>query len=334
MYGLNVEGSDEDIRGIFDLPIEQYIFADHPKQINDETNDITYYEINRFLELAKQANPNILEIMFAPEDKILKKSDRADILLQHRDKFLTKAAKNSLCGYAVAQIKKARGQNKMIVQPILQRKTVLDFCNIIVPYGTKPLRDWLSTQRGFGFDQARYGASKIPNARDLYFIYFDKDGKYGFRGLVKEDDSSNELRLHSIPKELMLMGHMMSYNQDGYTSHCADYKKQKDWIKNRNPERYENNKKHGKGYDSKNLMHCFRLLNMGLELAQEGTLNVYRHDRDFLLQIRRGELEYDYLIDKAEELLKQVEEAFDASDLPSSVDDNLVKSIISEYKLG
>ena len=334
MYGLNVEGSDEDIRGIFNLPIEDYIFADHPKQINDETNDTTYYEIVRFLELARQANPNILEIMFAPEDKILKKTKEADILLQHRDKFLTKAAKNSLCGYAVAQIKKARGQNKMIVQPIKERKDILDFCNILIPNGTKPLKDWLETQRGFGFQQERYGASKVPNARDLYYIYYDENGKYNFRGLINDDKTSNEIRLSSIPKELMLMGTAMSYNQDGYTTHCADYKKQQDWIKNRNPERYENNKKHGKGYDSKNLMHCFRLLNMGLELAQEGTLNVYRPDREFLLQIRRGELEYDYLIDKAEEKLKQVEEAFDACSLPEHVDEKLVKQIISEYKLG
>ncbi len=333
LYGTNIEGSDEDIRGIFDLPLKDYIFLDHTKQVNDNTNDVTYYEVARFLELAKSANPNMLELLFAPEDKILFKDPRADLILKHRDKFLTKACRGSLCGYAVAQIKKARGMKKKIVNPIVERKDVLDFCYIVVPNGTKPLKDWLGTQRGMMFKQEYYGASKIPNARDAYFIYADEDKKYNFRGLIKDDKSSNELRLSSIPKELMLMGSVMMFNQDGYTSHCKDYKEYQEWVTKRNPERYKTNETHGKGYDSKNMMHCFRLLNMGLELATEGVLNVVRPDREFLLKIRSGQMDYDKLIDKAEYLLIQVDAAFDKCSLPSSVDDKLIKNIISEFKL-
>ena len=330
MYGLNVEGSDEDTRGIFDLPIEKYIFPDHPKQVADDTNDTVYYEVVRFLDLARQANPNILEILFAPERSVIIKDPKADIILKHRDKFLTKAARQSLGGYAVSQIKKARGQNKKIVNPVTERKDVLDFCYIITPIGAKPLKDWLHTQRGMMFDQTYYGASVIDHARDLYFIYPDTpERKYGFKGLVKlseEGGESNELRLSSIPKECMMMGEVMTFNKDGYTSHCKDYKEYQDWVKKRNKERYANNLKHGQGYDAKNLMHCFRLLNMGIELAKEGTLNVFRKDRDFLLKIRRGEYTYDELIEKADGLVIELDEAFEKSKLPTSVSDKLINT--------
>lgn len=334
LYGLNINGSDVDTRGIFDLPLKDFILPNCAKQINDETNDSIYYEVVKFLELAQKANPNILELMFAPDDKILFKDPRADIILNHKEKFLTKNTKNSLCGYAIAQIRKARGQNKMIVQPILERKSVLDFCYILVPHGTVPLKDWLAVQRGNGFNQLNYGASKVPNARDMYYIYLDTtDKKYGFRGLMKDDNSSNELRLESIPKEILLQGHEMSFNRDGYTSHCNDYKKQKDWVKNRNKIRYNTNAKHGKGYDSKNMMHCFRLLNMGLELAKTGELNVVRPDKAFLLDIRLGNPDFDYLIAKAENLLQEVDEAFDKCNLPNSVSGKLINEMISEFKL-
>lgn len=334
LYGLNTPTSDIDERGIFSLPIEKYIFPDHPRQVNCATNDTIYYEVVRFLDLAKQANPNILELLFAPEDKIIWKTSNMDIILQHKERFLTKACKNSLCGYAVGQIKKARGQNKLIVNPIVKRKTVLDFCYIITPLGTVPVKEWLYIQRGNQVHQSSYGVSKVNNARNLYFIYSDyEDGRYGFKGMVNKDETSNELRLSSIPKECILMGSSMTFNADGYASHCKDYKQYQEWVKNRNPERYKTNEKHGQGYDSKNLMHCFRLLNMGKELATEGTLNVFRKDRDFLLKIRCGEFKYDYLINRAEELVKEVDEEFESSSLPTSVNDSLIKEIISEFKL-
>ncbi len=334
LYGLNIPTSDVDERGIYSLPIEKFIFPDHPKQISCETNDTVYYEVVRFLELAKQANPNIIELLFAPDHKVLWKTPNMDIILKHKEKFLTKACKNSLGGYAVAQIKKARGQNKMIVNPIVERKTVLDFCYITTYKGTVPLRDWLKSRRRFRTDQAYYGVSKVNNAKDVYYIYCDHlDRRYGFTGMVKSDESSNELRMSSIPKEIISDYNVMIFNKDGYTSHCKDYKQYQEWVEKRNPERYKSNEQHGKGYDSKNMMHCFRLLKMGIELAEEGTLNVYRKDRDFLLKIRSGEMEYDDLINQAEEMILGLDEKFDKSSLPSSIDDSLIKEMISEFKL-
>lgn len=354
LYGLNIPTSDEDIRGIYNLPLPQYVLPHHPKQISDETNDTTYYELVRFLDLAKTANPNILELLFAPDHKILHKHPSMDIILNRKEEFLTKAAKNSLAGYAVAQIKKARGLKKLIVNPVTERKTVLDFCYIHTGNeGSMPVREWLERE---GLDQANVGLAVVNNFTNTYSMYnketvvqmcendreyYDKEGvtdavKNWFpKGMVKEDLSSNELRLTSIPKPIAetLEPWLISYNKDGYTVHCKDYAKYTEWVAKRNPARYATNMKHNKGYDSKNMMHCMRLLKMGTELAETGVLNVYRTDRDYLMKIRTGELPYDELLENAESLIEGLDKKFDESGLPNSMSQDTIDEIIWDMKL-
>jgi len=347
MYGLNLPTSDTDTRGIFNLPLTEYLKMGAPKQINDDTNDEVHYEIARFLTLAATANPNILEIMFAPEDKIVSKSPKADILLSKRDHFLTKACKNSLGGYAAAQIQKARGQKKMIVNPCTIRKTPVDFCYFYHDNErVSPLSEFLQVCR---INQTDVGLAKVANFPTSYALYNKRFAQHRCfipedleiinnwvpRGIMNADLSSNELRLTSIPEAVAKVGCMgiIHFNQDGYTTHCKEYNNYQTWVTNRNPVRYATNQEHGKGYDSKNLMHCMRLLNMGIELADTGVLNVVRPDREFLLKIRAGEFEYDYLLNMAEEKLASLDAKFEACSLPVHVSNTLVNDILLEIKL-
>lgn len=70
-FGLATEKSDTDIRGVFYLPKEIFYGLEYIPQVSNETNDEVYYEIGRFVELLLKNNPNILEILAAPEDCIL-----------------------------------------------------------------------------------------------------------------------------------------------------------------------------------------------------------------------------------------------------------------------
>lgn len=345
LYGLNIETSDIDTRGIFNLPIDQFILPNHPKQINDDTNDEVHYEVSKFLQLAKTANPNILELMFAPDKFITFKGRGADVILNHRDEFLTKACRNSLGGYAVAQIKKARGQNKKIVNPCTVRKEPIDFCYFLQrDYGTIGFRKLLEL---CFMDHDDIGLSKINNFHDSYIVHSKKLAQRrcfndGDKKSIEEwipngvhTRDGTDLKLTSIPKAVVAYGVLgiMHYNRDGFKTHCKEYTSYQTWVKERNPARYQTNTEHGKGYDAKNLMHCFRLLNMGLELAEEGTFNVHRKDREFLLKIRRGEFEYEDLIDQAEAKIIKLDEAFDNCSLPDSVDQSLVEDMLQELKL-
>jgi len=65
-YGLDLPTSDTDIRGIFLQPNEALLGYGYCQQINNTTNDIVYYELNRFVNLLSQNNPNILEELFVP----------------------------------------------------------------------------------------------------------------------------------------------------------------------------------------------------------------------------------------------------------------------------
>ena len=74
-YGLNTETSDVDKRGVFLMKEDHYLGLRYVEQINDEKNDITYYELRRFLQLALQGNPNILELFNCSEEHILYNCD-------------------------------------------------------------------------------------------------------------------------------------------------------------------------------------------------------------------------------------------------------------------
>jgi len=332
-YGLDLPTSDTDIRGIFLQPNEYRLGNGYKEQLNDDKNDIVYYELNRFVNLLAGNNPNIIENLFAPEDKILHFDYRIKPLYNNRMLFLTKKIRLTFGGYSISQIKKARGLNKKIVNPIdKERKTPLDFCYILTPLGTVLLNDWLLRQRGNATKQENYGVTNVNNARDVYYIYFDVTNKLGYKGIVNEDKTSNELRLSSIPKSESGKFNIMIYNKGGYQSYCKDYKEYWDWVGKRNPHRYNDNISHNQNYDGKNMMHCLRMLDMAIEVAEGKGVNLVRPNREWLLSVRKGLVEYDKIIDLIEEKKNKMDEAFLKSDLPDDVDPHMVHSIIMQIR--
>ena len=57
-YGLATPESDTDIKGVFYLPRSLFYGLNYIPQISNETNDVVYYELGRFIELLLQSNPN------------------------------------------------------------------------------------------------------------------------------------------------------------------------------------------------------------------------------------------------------------------------------------
>ena len=117
-YGTQNANSDMDVRGIFVVPSAEYArLAQPPKQVADERNDRTYYSLVRFCELMSEANPTTIEMLFLPDDCILKTSPAHSMLVDNRGLFVTQKAVDSHLGYALSQIKKARGTNKRVWNP-------------------------------------------------------------------------------------------------------------------------------------------------------------------------------------------------------------------------
>ena len=142
---------------------------------------------------------------------------------------------------------------------------------------------------------------------------------------------ANDISLSSVEKNIEPVA-TLSFNKDGYSKYCKDYKEYWDWVEKRNDVRYENTIEHGKNYDAKNMMHTFRLLNMAEEIAKEGTVNVRRHDRDFLLKIRSGAFDYEELVMLANEKVLLIDELYDKSALPLTPDLEKAENILIEIR--
>lgn len=333
-YGTNIATSDIDYKGVYLQSHKDLLSFGYKEQV-DHGKDECYYEVRRFLQLLETGNPTVLELLFSPQDCIIEKTPEFDLIVKHREKFLTKKCMMSFGGYAVAQIKKARGLDKKMnwEKSRMERKTPLDFCYVITPLGSKPLNDWLVTQKYYHQqNQQFYGVTAINNARDLYFIYPDSKGDLNYRGIINKDETSNEIRLSSIPKEETGKGHVMSYNKDGYIKHCNDYRSYSEWLEKRNTQRYVDVKGHNQAIDGKNLLHCRRLLDMAAEIARDKTISVRRPNAEYLLQIRRGEVPLDEIIAQAEKDIVELEAIYAASDLPDGIDREFVNDLLLDIR--
>jgi len=356
-YGTAIPSSDIDYAGVYIQHIDNILGYGYKEQINDDKNDTVFYEIKRFLDLVSTNNPTILELLNTPEDCILYKHPLMDEILQHKDKFITKKCSNSFAGYAIQQIKKAKGQDKKQnwEKEKVTRKDVLDFVYVIENGQSIPWKSWNYDK----YDERFIGAVNVPNARDVYALYYDKvaelcyserydeeirniykeslkkseiDMVLGYKGLVKVGEGaniaeSNQLRLSSIPKGRKPICNII-YNKDGYTMHCKDYNEYSEWLEKRNLQRWVDVETHGQKIDGKNMMHCRRLLEMAKEIAEGKGILVRRENAQELLAIRRGEIDLQSLIDRAESDIIEIDRLFKESDLPDSVDLEFVNDLL------
>ncbi len=341
-YGTSVPTSDIDYSGVFIQSHDDILGNKYIEQINDDKNDTVIYEVRRFLELLQKNNPTVLELLNTPEDCILYKDPIFDEILSNRDKFITKICANSFGGYAKAQIQKAKGQNKKQnwEKEKITRKTPLDFCYLIQGSKTTPISEWLERSEK---DQSKCGLVKIPHSRDIYALYYDFSDLYEpeyftemgipkmkFKGISFED--SNDIRLSSVPdfgseEKEWLIG-QVSYNKDGYTQHCNDYKSYETWINERNMSRWVDVSSHGQKIDGKNMMHCKRLMQMAREIAEGKGIIVKRPNAQELISIRKGEVDLQTLINDVESEIVVIDNLFKSSNLPESVDEDFINTLL------
>lgn len=325
-YGTDNPRSDEDRRGVFVAPAEVMNSFDPVVQVSDEKSDEVYYELRRFGELLLKNNPNALELLAMPPDCI--RTQHPAFALLTPELFLSKLCGQTFGNYAMGQVRKARGLNKKIVNPEPEkRKALLDYCFVLEQQGSVPVADWIAS-RGLRTEQC--GLVGVDHAPGVFALFYDESGQLGYRGLAsKKDDSA--LLCSSVPREAQPIA-WLTCNRDAFKAHCRRHREYWAWVELRNEERYETNSEHGRGYDSKNLMHTLRLLDMAEEIATEGLLRVRRPNRDWLLRVRAGEFTYEELVARAEEQMARVEESFAQSTLPERPDRAAIAEVLSEIR--
>lgn len=320
-YGLATPTSDLDIKGVFVPPKANFYGLHHVAQVSDARNDIVYYELGRFIELLSKNNPNILELLASPPEMIRLRNPVLDMLSP--ELFLSKLCEVTFGQFAYAQIKKAKGLNKKIVQPMDKcRKSMLEFCYVNTGDGkVHLLNDFLVKNN---WKQSDCGLVSLTNMHNSFALFYAAGGSY--KGIIASD-STNQVRVSSIPKGERQVG-VLYFNQEAYSRYCKQYNEYWQWVATRNPDRYESTIKHGKGYDAKNLMHTFRLLEMALDIATQGEIIAKRPNRDFLLAIKAGEFEYDELVKMADKKCQQLTTAFAQSKLPDLPDIKRINQVL------
>ena len=323
-YGLDTAKSDTDIRGVFVLSKELFYSLEYTPQVSNESNDIVYYELKRFMELLARNNPNIIELLNVPENCVLYKDELMNQVKP--EMFLSKLCEQTFANYAYTQIKKAYGLEKKILNPVEEkRQSVSDFCHVYKGKDTIGLRQFLSDN---GYQEEQMGLSAISHLNDCYNLFYSEVHQYS--GIIRKDDA-NDVCLSNIPKGETPVG-LLYFNKDGYSIYCRKYKEYWDWVDKRNEERYKTTMTHGKNYDSKNMMHVFRLLLMAKEIATEEKVNVWRKDRDFLLNIKQGKYEYSDLVAKAEILKKELPYLYQQSGLPGEPNKDSINRLVIEMR--
>jgi predicted nucleotidyltransferase len=111
-FGLKVAGSDDDRRGVYLPPAEMtWALEKPPEQIEYRSDGVEEvdWELEKFLRLALQANPNLLETLWSPI--VLHADDLGRELREMRGAFLSRHLYKTYAGYVLSQFRlMERGQ--------------------------------------------------------------------------------------------------------------------------------------------------------------------------------------------------------------------------------
>lgn len=107
-YGTNTAESDYDYRGIIIPPSscnDGFLGKFEQKEsLDGYGKDSTAYSIQKFFQLASQCNPNIVELLFIPDDLAVVRTKYSDAIRAEKQLFLSKKARASFEGYAYQQL--------------------------------------------------------------------------------------------------------------------------------------------------------------------------------------------------------------------------------------
>lgn len=128
MYGCATDTSDKDIYGIC-IPPVRYLFPHtegwingfgspptfenwqkHAIEFGNKKYDFQVFNVTRFLWLAMDGNPNVLECLFAPQDCVLHQVQAFQPILDHKCELLTQKTIPRFRGYAISQLHKMKSK--------------------------------------------------------------------------------------------------------------------------------------------------------------------------------------------------------------------------------
>lgn len=116
-YGIALDSSDEDSRGVCIPPVRFLLGLDEFEQHESDGKDHVTYALAKFARLALEGNPNIIETLYTPDEHILHLNELGERLRGARDQFLSRRAGERFGGYARSQLGRLERHRKWLTDP-------------------------------------------------------------------------------------------------------------------------------------------------------------------------------------------------------------------------
>lgn len=308
-YGLNIEGSDEDVKGVCVAPLENRIGLHKPFEQVQASGPVDHviYDAQKFLLLCAENNPNISEVLWVDKSDILYNTPLGEKLIAFRDKLLSKRIRWTFGGFAYDRLKELKSKREWLLNPPKAPPTREEFGVAVYEKDQNKLTQALSEI------EAKIGTWNLGLDELSY------SEKLRIKGKIKEaiSEATEGNLLRSAARLIGFSDNLIELleKEKAYRNKLRDWKNYQHWLTSRNEKRAALEAKIG--YDAKDATHLHRLLATGIDGLRNKVINVKRTlDRDFLMKIRLGEVVYGEVIDKAEQLTKELDLAYKESTLP------------------
>jgi hypothetical protein len=125
---LATPASDLDLRGIVIPPKEYFLgFWHRFAQAESADPDLVIYDIRKFFHLAAACNPSIIELLWTEAVDHLFVTPLGQRLIEHRSLFLSRKARQTFSGYAVAQLQRIKTHRRWLLTPPAHKPTRAEF---------------------------------------------------------------------------------------------------------------------------------------------------------------------------------------------------------------
>jgi len=318
-YGLSTPESDTDYRGVCIAPIERYLgLPPSFEQHETKDPDRVIFDIRKFTRLAAEANPNIIELLFMPEDMVVRTTPSWGLLSEIREAFLSEKCRHSYSGYAFSQIHRVKTHRRWLLSPPDHAPTRGEFG---LPEESKMPAETMGMIESVARSTAETACARFP-------------------GLADQHETIAECALDTIAglSSDLFSGETadLYFRERKYRGAKREWDQYNTWLANRNPKRAEMEKKFG--FDGKHMSHVFRLLHQGEEIVSKGTLSVRlspEHAEE-CRAIRAGAHGYDDLLERAGgamSRIKGIPSVVPRTPDRAKIEERLVR-IISEFHTG
>jgi predicted nucleotidyltransferase len=361
-FGFSSPTSDWDYRGIVIPPLDSYIGIlgkfEHMVD-SDKNNPVSKYypdgllqpdadmqllELTKFVSLAAQNNPSIIEILFTDPRFFVIKTPIMDRLLDVKYLFLSKTIKARFCGYALSQLKRIKRHKRWLDNPPTHQPTREEYglpnrslisqdqMGAAEALIQKELDEFMIEQTHLPEDVKVELSSNLGRMMRAVWVSINKDRPYPVGDGFNFESTEDALFWGAASDQGFSDNFLEVLNREKrYRAALREWNSYQNWLVNRNPARAEIERKFG--FDLKHATHLVRLIRMAREILETGEVHVHRPDAEELRAIRNGAWSYEKIVEFAETEDQVLNDVVKTSSLPKVPDRHKIHEITRDMIL-